>query len=1251
MVPNSCSKPLPYSALIALLVIFAGLAPSAARSAELAQTPLFLGSNFKPNFILAIDDSFSMGEQRVFPGLNLPWLAWNTTNGSFFVSGQPETLNFIDAFKLPNPAPPFVEYTALFGDGGSGYIGAAESLPPFDDFGFARSSDFNKLYFNPAVEYSAWKKYDGSSWSDADPSAARADPRSGAHYEKGYNAVFDFTSKLGRQIDSDPGFMVLPGMTIPKGSTYRTQEGAPLDCGDWGGMTKTDGSWVELAADFKVIEKCRLGLRSFPATFFLRDPLALPADFGYIAQPLFVSGALGPGGSGLHKYEIRPENFMSQEAYDAAILNFANWFQYHGNKILAMVASMTEAFLDIKDVRVGQFNINHRDDVKMYDLSLPFDRAQFYDKITSLQVSGIVYGGPGSTPNRDGVDHIGVQFSRTDPGAPIEAACQVNVGMLFTDGYTTKGTAPNLVGNADGALGAPFADAFPETMADIVTSYYEGANTPLRNDLQPGQVPVSSSCEGSPEPWMDCQANLHMRFHAVAFGPQGSIYGVNAAATENPYLFLPDWNAAGAPNGSSGPVAVDELWHATINGRGTFVNANSPAKVTSALKDALAFTQNAASITGGAAASSSRRDEGFLGYVPRYNATDWTGDLTAHVTSDGGEFSATVWSAASKLQEMKPELRKIFFSDAGVSLKPFDVGNLGGEQAAIDRLGFDPSAYYWRPVEEMVAYLRGRHTYEKKNGVGELRDRTSPLGDIFGSQPEILTSAGFGYSGLPKAMGGGASGLGSYGEFVQTTKKTRIPVAFVGANDGMLHAFDASAGATGGSELFAVIPASVMKNMGKLPDPAYHHRYFVDGSPVQGDAWNGSWKTVLLVPMGAGGKSVVALDVTDPAKAFGPENFLWEFTDPDLHETISKPSLVMLEDGTWVAVFGGGIDRTPGSAGNATLFIVDLFTGTLLHKILLPPPSNLNQLEQNGVVAYVPVDRDYNLMTDTIYVADYDAQLWRLDADAQGQVTMGNGGERIFRAMDRNGRPLVVTGGMDSFPHHIRGQMVFFGTGRYLLDEDTELNPGLTQAFFGIWDDPENPSSFDRTKLKTQHILEELNVDGVETRRLTNEPVDWSTQRGWMIDLAVKDIPNSVAELAIGEPVVALGRVTFTTFSPSAGDSCSGSGLNRLYSVSATSGVGELALPGAEEGAYGSVEIPASSVSGPILAPALVTSPPAPACVPGSPDCPIDPGNEEGSVLAAPSAGCKTPLGVLLGDGLLTFDNLTCGRQSWQQLQ
>ena len=105
---------------------------------------------------------------------------------------------------------------------------------------------------------------------------------------------------------------------------------------------------------------------------------------------------------------------------------------------------------------------------------------------------------------------------------------------------------------------------------------------------------------------------------------------------------------------------------------------------------------------------------------------------------------------------------------------------------------------------------------------------------------------------------------------------------------GLLHAIDTS----DGQEQWAYIPSNLLDKLkNDRTDPnAVADFAAVDASPTVRDIYfdpdhdpdadipvaaNPSWHTILVCPQGSGGKTVFALDVTDPADW----KVLWEITD------------------------------------------------------------------------------------------------------------------------------------------------------------------------------------------------------------------------------------------------------------------------------------------------------------------------------------------------------------------------------------
>jgi hypothetical protein len=224
----------------------------------------------------------------------------------------------------------------------------------------------------------------------------------------------------------------------------------------------------------------------------------------------------------------------------------------------------------------------------------------------------------------------------------------------------------------------------------------------------------------------------------------------------------------------------------------------------------------------------------------------------------------------------------------------------------------------------------------------------------------------------------------------------RDRVVYAGANDGVLHAFDAGAywdpsdpsafNAGTGAELWGYIPGVLLPVAKQVPIrvDANGDRLvagFVDGNSVAADAWLGTslpkskddWATVLITAFRDGGNGYLALDITDPSATSGDPHFpfpkfLWEFTHSKLGKTWSNPIVTRvkikgapgdgdnchLNDGEgdcnerWVAIFGGGLEATGdpneddyiGDPSNAAwsdeskaIFMVALDTGELISSV------------------------------------------------------------------------------------------------------------------------------------------------------------------------------------------------------------------------------------------------------------------------------------------------------------------------------
>lgn len=1203
----------------------------------LAQAPLNNQVQTAPAFIMAVDDSGSMTFQTQFPGQDGEG-CWNTTRKSFFdANGSLYTSGNCDYLHV-TPGPRID--TGRYG------------IPPIDQLGFARSSQFNPTYFNPSVKYEPWIAGNGTSYGDAGLLATRIDPRN--------TATVALASPYYSTAAAD-SFRMQDGMVIPAGTFYRYN--------NTNYRRSTDYTWNNGVAT--------VYMEYTPATFYLRWTDANDAypqipgvanTYSGITR-VKVDNACGTN-CAMWKYTIGAGN-------TAALQNFANWFSYYGNRNRAMIAGMTRSLSDINNLRVGYFRINQNGSydsgtstnkrLAMRDMANNTDKLALYTDMIALTASG-------GTPNRQAVNSAALQMTRTDDGAPVKLMCQKNAVMLFTDGFS-NGDGPT-VGNNDSAMGAPFNDGYSNTMADIVTKYYNDVNggSPLRTDLTAGKVPVPAACSSAnPDKRLDCQANLHINFYGVTLGARGNLF--NPDLDQDPFTdasIYGNW----PPRENDQRSTVDDIWHATVNTRGEYINARTPEEITTAMRRVLSSVTSGASPSGGSGSSGARVGAGSIQVAPSYEianeGTDWFGRLAANKVSTNAAreiIYTPMWEAAAM---MTGNGREVYYTKDGTT-RAFNAGTVTLDDlctksnslypgmsrcnaAAITALGADVTA--------AVAYLKGDQTFEVKNG-GRLRDRTTRLGDIVNSSP-VVTAPGddYGYRRLSGTLGT------SYLTYLAEKRTNSNYMVYVGANDGMLHAFDGGMDAAGnsiaggGQERFAYVPATALGHMGNLlfpydprnlNDQKFDHRYYVDGKISVSDSRYGNrWHTTLVGASGAGGRSVFALDVS-PGSTFGTGSKLWEISDLDaalsravrdnIGHVLAKPVIVPMLDSAglpvWRAIFGNGYNS---ASGKAVLFMVDIKTGTPTVTMIEAVESGAGvPTGSNGLGAVVvvdryrttaPVGRGSDGYADTAYAADQKGAVWKFDLRAQSNLTVPLFTTRSYTEAGRTLRQPII-GGLESMSGEAGGNMLFFGTGSFsFVDDPADTS---VQSLYGVNDTVDGAIT---TTLTRASLTGSTTVATPDGRGLVTGAVP-SGNRGWYIDL-----PQS--ERFIGQPSITEGDVYMRTYVPSPSSSgCASAGVNWTFELQAVTG--KAALGGSRVGSTTGRELASgtAAISTPSSGSAAITDVSI-GSTPSGGLASLPPGGPTGPP-PVPAHQCWTYFSN--GTGPLVFRPYPCGRQSWRQIQ
>jgi type IV pilus assembly protein PilY1 len=521
-----------------------------------------------------------------------------------------------------------------------------------------------------------------------------------------------------------------------------------------------------------------------------------------------------------------------------------------------------------------------------------------------------------------------------------------------------------------------------------------------------------------------------------------------------------------------------------------------------------------------------------------------------------------IWDASKILRDMNPadrligtfvDLDKDGVVDAGETVL-FDFPQ---DALLKDYLGCETVL----EADSLIAWIRGYDLPDKRSRT--IAGKVWKLGDVINSGASTvwgdLEEYGFIY------------GDATYNDYSEAIKDRRQTV-YVGANDGMIHCFNAGvptfledpltpfrydpSGYALGEEIWAYIPYNLLPHLQWLPKKDYCHVYYCDLKCYITDAQiftpdathPHGWGTLLIGAMRLGGMPIsnesdsyssayFALDITTGTIPVP----LWESRIPDLNLTTCYGTAVKVQD-SWFLVNGSGPTTCSGESDvNAKVFVMDLATGQMLKEWTLPDSNSfVNNMFgvdwSNGVPDYT-VDRIYfgacywqdgkpGSWKGKIYRIlthdDPDPNTWTLD--------------EIFN-MDK---PVTAEGSVatDDYNH----LWIYFGSGRFFSDVD-EADQTM-QRFVGFRDDTTHATTvaglYNVSNVWIDTAGAVHNAPGCQT---FDQLIDTVNNRaGWwrnMVDLGERNLTTT---LVFG------GAVLFTTYVPT-GDICSYGGEGQLWAL------------------------------------------------------------------------------------------------------
>jgi hypothetical protein len=454
------------------------------------------------------------------------------------------------------------------------------------------------------------------------------------------------------------------------------------------------------------------------------------------------------------------------------------------------------------------------------------------------------------------------------------------------------------------------------------------------------------------------------------------------------------------------------------------------------------------------------------------NLREWKLDRNA--TRSPGWDAGSVFLAEENTDPAWWKKRKIIMRDASGNQQGFWWNHLSKTQK--EQLDAGNVLQNAAGDSPLLNYLRGDRSGEVPGGY---RIRESLLGSIHHSNPVFVGAPGETHADYPLFLPG-------YARY-RSSNAGREGRVYIGANDGMLHAFDAATG----REVWAYVPTMIdYTRLGRLARMPFVHSSFIDGELIAADAFaGGQWRTLLAGGLGAGGKGFFILDVTNPdlEDVSTDRKILAEFagSDPDIGYIHGPVSIVLLEDDAWYLVTGNGF--LPES-GNASLYLVPLgeISNMSPVRIMVPEKQTL------GLAPPAIIDADGNGKADTAYAGDLEGNLWKFDLARRSaeNAPLYDAGEK----QPVTTRPEVAA-------HPEGGFMVYFGTGSLMSEEDA-VNTDR-QSIYGIHDYPGRLRTIIETDLLSSRIdsgLEEVTAHG-KRLRIGGSHTRVNLGEGWKVDL------------------------------------------------------------------------------------------------------------------------------------------------------
>ena len=428
--------------------------------------------------------------------------------------------------------------------------------------------------------------------------------------------------------------------------------------------------------------------------------------------------------------------------------------------------------------------------------------------------------------------------------------------------------------------------------------------------------------------------------------------------------------------------------------------------------------------------------------IPTSFLESYTGEFV-RVNTVGNELTipppeeSVVWNYGSIFRSSDKNTLKIYTTIDGRNAQEFKASNSTLVNELLTDNQSDPDDPDWSAswnssnIGDAINYIRGAMIEGLRERKYPEQEGDWPLAEIF-NNPIFVGPPRSGYS---ECLGLSEEDKDCYQDFADSNKTRQSMVAFA-SGDGQLRIINYNTGAL----LYSFIPRASLQLLQDYPKSSYTRRTYIGGTIQAFDVYDGNqWRTYLLAGLAQGGKTYIALDITDPNDI----QFKFEIKDIALGLSFSPVTMQKLKSATQKEVFyfvtGSGYNNSIEQTGSTAYLVAFDLNGNIVKRL------KVSEKIPNGITSVFGQDANDDGLADGFVIGTYAGELVKINSkSAETDWTV----QKLLADFGRPVTARIHTSRINGYTY------IYGGTGKLLSDADLTEAPPPQEYFFAFRDNP-----------------------------------------------------------------------------------------------------------------------------------------------------------------------------------------------------